>query len=98
MAVFAPLLLASVPGMRAVSCDACSEQERVNAVSAVARSPGESQVYVIDVAAATIRLYNVWIDSEPGLYHVTVDEIEVPASARESFAEVLRRLPPLRKV
>ncbi|MBS3959756.1 MAG: hypothetical protein KGZ52_10190 [Xanthomonadaceae bacterium] len=86
-------LAAQIDTLRAVSCDACSEQQRIQEVTAVAASPGGSQVYVIDAAAASLRLYDVWIDKEPGLFHVTVREAPVPATAAAAFAEVLQRIP-----
>lgn len=76
-----------------VACDACNEQQRIQAAAAVAKSPGESQIYVVDPFSGAIHLFNVWIDREPGLYHVTVDEAEVSVAARETFADLLRRVP-----
>jgi len=91
-------LAAQSDTLRAVSCDACSEQQRIQEITAVAASPGESQVYVIDAAAASIRLYDVTIDKEPGLFHVTVSEAPVPAAATAAFAEVLQRIPMTKEV
>lgn len=91
-------LAAQSDTLRAVSCDACSEQQRIQKITAVAASPGESQVYVIDAPAASLRLYNVSINNEPGSFHATVSETPVPAAAAAAFAEVLQRIPMTKEV
>ena len=74
---------------RAVSCDGCDEQQRLSAITSVATIPGASQVYVLDVQRRELKLVDVWVDVEPGLFNVTTDEVPVPAEASRLFAELL---------
>ncbi|GIX38121.1 MAG: hypothetical protein KatS3mg127_1360 [Silanimonas sp.] len=87
------LVLSQVDLARAMSCDGCTEQERAEIVTSLARVPGESQVLIVDAYSRRLHLYEVWVDKEPGLFQVTMEERAAPAEAVAAFEQLLALFP-----
>lgn len=85
--------LSQVDLARTMSCDGCTEQERAEIVTSLAKVPGESQVLIVDAIGRRLHLYNVWVDKEPGLFHVTMEERAAPAEAVAAFEQLLALFP-----
>ncbi|MFN3298344.1 hypothetical protein [Caldimonas sp.] len=86
-------VLSQVEPERTMSCDGCTEQERAEIVTSLAKVPGESRVLIVDAHSRKLHLYEVWVDKEPGLFHVTMEERAAPAEAVAAFDRVLTLFP-----
>ena len=86
-------VFAQVDLARTQSCDNCTEQQRAEIVTSLAKVPGESQVLVVDAVNRRLHWYDVWVDQEPGLFHVTMDERTAPSEATQMLNQVLDAFP-----
>lgn len=68
-----------------VNCWGCTEQQMINAAIEATAIPGDADVYVVPEAAESAKRFYVSIDSEPGLFDVSV----VPMSLETEVAEAL---------